>query len=63
MAGYDLHLTWVSLGPAEDSEDTSISLSKGDMTFCVSGDEGDDTRAVDELGRKLLSLIKTRFLP
>ena len=39
-----------SLEEAEDDEDTSISLSKGDMTFTVSGDEGDDTRAIVSWG-------------
>ena len=34
----------------EDDEDTSISLSKGDLTFTVSGDEGDDTRAIVSWG-------------
>lgn len=35
----------------EDSdEDTSFTLSKGDMSFTVSGDEGDDTRAIVSWG-------------
>ena len=35
----------------EDSdEDTSFTLSKGDMSFTVSGDEGDDTRAIISWG-------------
>lgn len=34
----------------DSDEDTSVSLSKGDMTFTVSGDEGDDTRAIVSWG-------------
>ncbi len=33
-----------------DDEDTSISISKGDFTFTVSDDEGDDTRAIVSYG-------------
>ena len=33
-----------------DDEDYAISLSKGDMSFTVSGDEGDDTRAIVSWG-------------
>mgnify|MGYP006092880617 FL=1 len=36
---------------ADSDEDTSISLSKGDMTFTVSSDEGDDTRAIISWGQ------------
>ena len=35
----------------DSDEDTSISLSKGDMTFTVSSDEGDDTRAIISWGQ------------
>jgi hypothetical protein len=35
---------------SEDDEDYAISLSKGDMSFTVSGDEGDDTRAIVSWG-------------
>ena len=35
----------------ESDTDTSISLSKGDVTFTVSGDEDDDTRAIVSWGR------------
>jgi len=35
---------------SEDDEDYAISLSKGDMSFTVSGDEGDDTRAIISWG-------------
>ena len=45
-----LHYGMESFEEAEDDEDTSISLSKGDMTFTVSGDEGDDTRAIVSWG-------------
>ena len=45
-----LHYGMESFETAEDDEDTSISLSKGDMTFTVSGDEGDDTRAIVSWG-------------
>lgn len=33
-----------------DDEDTSVSISKGDFTFTVSDDEGDDTRAIVSYG-------------
>ncbi|MDA8524161.1 TorF family putative porin [Alphaproteobacteria bacterium] len=45
-----LHYGMESFDNSEDDEDTSISLSKGDMTFTVSGDEGDDTRAIVSWG-------------
>jgi len=45
-----LHYGMESFETAEDDEDTSFSLSKGDMTFTVSGDEGDDTRAIVSWG-------------
>ncbi|MDA8622588.1 TorF family putative porin [Alphaproteobacteria bacterium] len=45
-----LHYGMESFENSEDDEDTSISLSKGDMTFTVSGDEGDDTRAIVSWG-------------
>ena len=35
---------------SEDDEDYAISLSKGDMSVTVSGDEGDDTRAIVSWG-------------
>lgn len=35
---------------ADSDEDTSFTLSKGDMSFTVSGDEGDDTRAIVSWG-------------
>jgi len=35
---------------SEDDEDYAISLSKGDMSFTVSGDEGYDTRAIVSWG-------------
>jgi uncharacterized protein (TIGR02001 family) len=45
-----LHYGVESFDTDPDDEDTSISLSKGDMTFTVSGDEGDDTRAIVSWG-------------
>jgi hypothetical protein len=36
---------------SDSDEDTSVSLSKGDMTFTVSSDEGDDTRAIISWGQ------------
>jgi uncharacterized protein (TIGR02001 family) len=45
-----LHYGMESFENSEDDEDTSISLSKGDMTFTVSSDEGDDTRAIVSWG-------------
>jgi len=57
--GFELQDEW-SLGlhaGREDKKgktgdtDTSISLSKGDVTFTVSGDEDDDTRAIISWGR------------
>ena len=57
--GFELKDEW-SLGlhyGVEDKKgqsgdtDTSISLSKGDVTFTVSGDEDDDTRAIVSWGR------------
>ena len=45
-----LHYGMESFKNSEDDEDTSISLSKGDMTFTVSSDEGDDTRAIVSWG-------------
>ena len=45
-----LHYGMQSGDDADDDQDTSISLSKGDMTFTVSGDEGDDTRAIVSWG-------------
>ena len=45
-----LHYGMESFDTDPDDEDTSISLSKGDMTFTVSGDEGDDTRAIVSWG-------------
>ena len=35
----------------EDDVDTSIAFSKGEMTFTVSGNEDDDTRAIISWGR------------
>ena len=57
--GFELEDGW-SLGLHYGSEDkkgasgdtdTAISLSKGEVTFTVSGDEDDDTRAVVSWGR------------
>ena len=45
-----LHYGIESFDTDPDDEDTSFSLSKGDMTFTVSGDEGDDTRAIVSWG-------------
>ena len=35
---------------APDDEDVSLTLSKGDMAFTVSGNDGDDTRAIISWG-------------
>ena len=45
-----LHYGMEDFTNSESDEDTSISLSKGDMTFTISGDEGDDTRAIVSWG-------------
>jgi uncharacterized protein (TIGR02001 family) len=46
-----LHYGMEDYKNSESDEDTSISLSKGDMTFTVSSDEGDDTRAIISWGQ------------
>jgi hypothetical protein len=33
-----------------DNDDTAISISKGDMTMTISGNEDDDTRAIISWG-------------
>ena len=35
---------------SQDDEDVSLTLSKGDMAFTVSGNDGDDTRAIISWG-------------
>jgi uncharacterized protein (TIGR02001 family) len=56
--GFELNDGWsLGLHYGEEDEigasdtDTAISLSKGEVTFTVSGDEDDDTRAVVSWGR------------
>ena len=46
-----LHYGEEDFDVSESYTDTSISLSKGDVTFTVSGDEDDDTRAIISWGR------------
>ena len=46
-----LHYGKEDFDVSESDTDTSISLSKGDVTFTVSGDEDDDTRAIISWGR------------
>ena len=46
-----LHYGKEDFDVSKSDTDTSISLSKGDVTFTVSGDEGDDTRAIISWGR------------
>ena len=46
-----LHYGEEDFDVSESDTDTSISLSKGDVTFTVSGDEDDDTRAIVSWGR------------
>lgn len=45
-----LHYGLEDFTNSDSDEDTSISISKGDMTFTISGDEGDDTRAIVSWG-------------
>lgn len=45
-----LHYGSEEFETAADDEDTSVSISKGDFTFTVSDDEGDDTRAIVSYG-------------
>lgn len=45
-----LHYGMEDFSNSDSDEDTSISISKGDMTFTISGDEGDDTRAIVSWG-------------
>ena len=40
----------IAAGTEDSDEDTSVTLSKGDMSFTVSGDEGDDTRVIVSWG-------------
>jgi len=46
-----LHYGEEDFDVSESDTDTSISLSKGDVTFTVSGNENDDTRAIVSWGR------------
>ena len=46
-----LHYGLEDFENSDSDEDTSVSLSKGDMTFTVSSDEGDDTRAIISWGQ------------
>ncbi len=45
-----LHFGQEEFEVGADDDDASISLSKGDVTLTVSGDEGDDTRAIVSWG-------------
>ena len=46
-----LHFGQEAFETDPDDDDASISLSKGDVTFTVSGNEDDDTRAIVSWGR------------
>ena len=45
-----LHYGMEDFTNSDSDEDTSISISKGDMTYTISGDEGDDTRVIISWG-------------
>lgn len=46
-----LHYGMEDFSNSDSDEDTSLTISKGDMSYTISGDEGDDTRVIISWGQ------------